>query len=99
MTKDFEVLIKVSGTQYSTQQKATHSKLLWLKNTILVSKSAKYRNLLKFVTEIFISKISLLPELTSDIFKFIKKQHFLRINSQFRPEDPNDNIWHGNGQI
>ena len=31
----------------------------------------------KFGTEIFIIEISLLPELTSDIFKFIEKRHSL----------------------
>ena len=44
----------------------------------------KYRNLQKFVAEIFIIKISLLLELTSDIFEFIEKPHSLRITSQFR---------------
>ena len=30
----------------------------------------------------------------SYIFDFIKKPCSLRINSQFKPEDPNDKIWH-----
>ena len=51
------------------------------------------------MAEIFINKISLLTELTNDIFKFIEKAHSLRINSQFRPEDPNYKIWHGNREI
>ena len=57
---------------------------IWPQNTILISKSAKYRNLQKFVAEIFIIKISLLLELTSDIFDFMEKPHSLRIISQFR---------------
>ena len=30
------------------------------------------------------------PELLNDIFEFIEKPYSLRINSQFRPEDPSD---------
>ena len=45
---------------------------------------------------IFKVKIGLSPELMNDNFKFIKKPYFLRINSQFRPEDQNDKIWHKN---
>ena len=30
------------------------------------------------------------------IFEVIEKTYFLRINSQFRPEDPIDKIWDGN---
>ena len=36
------------------------------------------------MAEIFIIKINLLLELTSDIFEFIEKPHSLQINSQFR---------------
>ena len=41
------------NTQYSTQEKPIDSKLFWPKSTILKSKSAKYWNLQKSVTEIF----------------------------------------------
>ena len=94
MVKDFKVSIQVYNTQHSTQHKATHSKIFWPRSTILISKSAKYCSLQKFVTEIFQVKIELSPELMSDIFKFVGKPYFLPINSQFRPEDPNDKIWH-----
>ena len=57
---------------------------------------AEYCSLRKFVTEIFRVKIGLSPELMNDIFKFVEKPYSLRINSQFRPEDPNDKIWHRN---
>ena len=30
----------------------------------------------------------------SDIFEFNEKPYSQRINLQFRPEDPNDKIWH-----
>ena len=30
----------------------------------------------------------------NDIFEFIEKPYSLRINSPFKPEDPNDKIWH-----
>ena len=33
------------------------------------------------------------------IFDFIQKPYSLRINSQFKPEDPNDKIWHRNRKI
>ena len=32
----------------------------------------------------------------SDIFEFNEKPYFLRINSQFRPDDPSDKIWYKN---
>ena len=44
--------------------------------------------------EIFKVKICLSPELMSDIFEVIKKPYFLEESVQFRPEDPNDKIWH-----
>ena len=37
-------------------------------------------------------KIGLSPELMHDIFEFIEKPYSLRINSQFRPDDPTDKI-------
>lgn len=52
----------------------------------------KYQNLQKFVIEIFEVKVGLSTELINNIFEFIEKPHFLRINSQFKPEDPNDKI-------
>ena len=48
------------------------------------------------MTEIFKAKIWLPPKLMNDIFEFIEKPYSLLINSQFRPEDPNDKIWDGN---
>ena len=33
------------------------------------------------------------------IFEFIEKPYSLRINSQFKPEDPKDKIWHRNRKI
>ena len=33
-------------------------------------------------------------EPVNDIFEFIKKSNSLRIDSQFRPDDPNDKIWY-----
>ena len=50
---------------HNTQQKAIHWKLFQPKSTILISKSAKHQNLLKFVTEIFKFKIGLSPELVN----------------------------------
>ena len=47
----------------------------------------KYRNLKKFVIEVFKVKFDLSPELMNDIFKFVEKPYSLRINSQFRTED------------
>ena len=35
----------------------------------------------------------------SHIFEFNEKPHSLRINLQFRPEDPNEKIWHENKKI
>ena len=70
-----------------------HSKLYWPYSTTLISESAKYRNLKKYVIEIFKDKIGLLSDLISDIFDFIEKPYSLRINSQFRPENK---IWHRN---
>ena len=32
----------------------------------------------------------------NDIFKFVEKPYPLQINTQFKPEDPNDKIWHRN---
>ena len=51
------------------------------------------------MTEIFIVKIGLSPELKNDIFEFIEKSYSLQINSQFKSEDPNDNISHRNRKI
>ena len=62
----------------------------WPKSKNLLSKSSKYWNLQNFVTEIFKVTIGFSPELMNNIFEFIKKPNFLWINSQFRPEDPND---------
>ena len=69
---------------------AVHSKRFWPRSTILISKAAKYRNLQIFLIEIFKDKISVSPELMNDILEFNEKPYSLRINSQFRPEDPND---------
>ena len=44
------------------------------------------------MTEIFKDKIGLSPEPMNDIFEFIRKTHLLGVNSQFKPEDPNDKI-------
>ena len=33
-----------------------------------------------------------MPVLMNDIFNFIEKPYSLRINSQFRPDDPNDKM-------
>ena len=52
-----------------------------------------------FLIEIFKVKIGLSRELMSDIFEFIEKPYSLRINSEFRPEDTNDKIWHRNRKI
>ena len=71
---------------------AIHSKLFWPNNSILISKTAKYQNLKKFVTEIFKVKIGLSTELMNDIFKSMEKPYFLRISSQFRPEYPDDKM-------
>ena len=35
----------------------------------------------------------------SDIFEFNEKPYSMPINLQFRPEDPNDKIWHENKKI
>ena len=43
--------------QYSTWQKGIESKLFWRKSTILKSKSAKYYDLKKIVSEIYKIKI------------------------------------------
>ena len=40
-----------------------------------MSKSAKYRNVQKLVTEIFKVNIGLLPELISDALEFIKETY------------------------
>ena len=48
------------------------------------------------MTEIFKVKICLSPKPMNGIFEVIEKTYFLRINSQFRPEDPVDKIWDGN---
>ena len=48
------------------------------------------------MTETFKVKIGLSSELMNDIFEFIEKPYSLRINSQFRSEDPNDKIWQRN---
>ena len=42
------------------------------------------------MTDIFKVKIGLSLELMNDTFEFIKKQYSLRINSEFIPEDPNE---------
>ena len=42
------------------------------------------------MAEIFKVKIGFSSELMNNIVEFIKKQYFLWINSQFRPEDSND---------
>ena len=65
---------------------AIHSKLFRPKSTILISKSAKYRNLPNFVTETFKFKIGLSREL-NDFFEFIEKAYSLRINSQFKRQN------------
>ena len=54
--------------QYSTWQKGIESKLFWPKSTILKSKSAKYYDLKKIVSEIYKIKIGWSPELMNDIF-------------------------------
>ena len=46
------------------------------------------------MTDIFKIKIGLEFDLMSDIFEFIEKPYPLRINFQFRSEDPNEKIWH-----
>ena len=71
-----------------------HSKLFQSKSTILISKFAKYLNLKKFESKIFIFKvkIGLSPELMNDILEFVEKQPSLRLNSEFRPDNPNDKI-------
>ena len=51
-------------------------------------------NLQKFATKIFKVKIGLSLELMNGIFEFIEKMHSVRVNSQFKPEDPNDKMWH-----
>ena len=51
------------------------------------------------MNDIFKVKIGLSPELMNDIFEFIEKPYSLQINSQFKPEDPNDEIWHRNRKI
>ena len=71
-----------------------HSKLFQSKSTILISKFAKYLNLKKFESKIFIFKvkIGLSPELMNDILEFIEKRPSLRLNSELRPDNPNDKI-------
>ena len=51
-----------------------------------MSKSPKYRNLQKFVTQIFTVKIGKSLELIRDIFEFMEKPYFQRLNLQFGPE-------------
>ena len=51
------------------------------------------------MTEIFKVKICSSPKLINDIFEFIEKSYSLRINSEFRPEDPHHKIWDGNRKI
>ena len=53
-----------------------------VKDTQTISKSAKYSNQQKLVTEIFKVKIGLTPELMSNIFEFTKKPYSIRINSR-----------------
>ena len=45
----------------------------------------------KFVNELKLLKvkIGLSPELIRDIFEFMEQQSSLRMNSQFRPREPN----------
>ena len=50
----------------------------------------------KFVTNIFKVKIGFSLELMNDISEFIEKPYSLRINLQFKPDDPSDKIWHRN---
>ena len=71
-----------------------HSKLFQSKSTILISKFAKYLNLKKFESKIFIFKvkIGLSPELMNDILEFIEKRPSLRLNSELRPDNPDDKI-------
>ena len=61
--QDFKVSVYIKNTQYSTEQKAIHSELFFLKSTNLILKCAKYWNLQTFVTEIFKVQIGLSPEL------------------------------------
>ena len=63
MANNFQYRFKI----HNTQQKAFHSKLFWPKSTILISRSAKYRNVPKFVTEIFKFKINLSPEVMNGL--------------------------------
>ena len=46
----------------------------------------------KFVTEILKVKIGWSPELINDIFKYIENPYSPQINSQFKPEYPNEKI-------
>ena len=58
------------------------------------SLKVQYLNLKKFESKIFIFKvkIGLSPELMNDILEFVEKQPSLRLNSEFRPDNPNDKI-------
>ena len=79
--------------------KAIQSELFWPKSTNLILKYAKYQNLQTFESKIFKVKIVLSPELMTDIFELTEIPYSLRINSLFRPEDPNDKIWHRKRKI
>ena len=62
------------------------------KSKMLISKSAKYQNLRKFMSEIFKVKIGWSPELMNDLFKFIEDPYSQRKDWQFKPESPNAKI-------
>ena len=48
-----------------------------------ICKILKYAKICEWV------KIGLSPELIRDIFEFMEQQNSLRMNSQFRPREPN----------
>ena len=62
-------------------------------------KICKLLKLQRFVTDILKVKTGLSSELMNGIFELIEKPYSLQINSQFKPDDPNDKIWHRNRKI
>ena len=78
----FQYSFKIGNTQLNRKQVTPNYFI------ILIS------NYAKFCDWDFESEICLSPDLMSDIFEVIKKPYFLWVNLQFRPENPNDKIWH-----
>ena len=74
---------------------AFRPKLFWPKSTILLSKSGTLKSVKICGLDFRIWLITW----AHNIFEFIGTPYFLRINSQFRSENPTDNIWHRNRKI